>query len=99
MLTSAVCDIQPFPQLQCARNEQCVSNAYLRRYLKEHREGVPKGEWKTIQQSFVNAASEHQVCPVLEVFRSPVVCAETCARQGSGRSPCWRSEVCTRHEL
>ena len=43
MLTSAVYDIQPFPQLQFARSEQCVSTTYLRRHLEKHREGVPKG--------------------------------------------------------
>ena len=40
ILTSAVYGIQPFPQLQCARSEQCVATTYRRWYLEEHREGV-----------------------------------------------------------
>ena len=64
-LTSAVYGIQPFPQQQCARIGQCISTAYCRRDMEEHREGVPKGEWRTNRRSFVNAISVPQNCAEL----------------------------------
>ena len=57
-----------------------VFAAYWRRYLEEHREGVPKGEWRTIRWSFVDAISVHQNCAELIWLR-----------QGSGPSRCWRN--------
>ena len=44
--------------------------------MEAHREGVPKGEWGTIQQSFVNAPSGHQLCAYFGCEK------EVCVRQG-----------------